>query len=71
MTQEQRVVLRCKVFNRPVEVCLLRCEFQGPTQPGLPEGWKVKECLEKDTDCYGRDCPFTMDGGNWPFEAWG
>ena len=34
-----------------------------------PDGsWKIVNCLDKDLDCFGKECVFTMDGGHWPFE---
>ncbi len=65
--QEQRVTLWCKVLGRLVEVVIARNHHAQPPVPGVPEGWKVTECLEKDTPCFGKGCPFTTDGGESPF----
>jgi len=64
--KEQRVTLWCKVLGRLVEAVLVESRAS-PTIPGVPEGWTVRECLDKDEGCFGKGCPFTMDGGETPF----
>lgn len=31
-------------------------------------GWRIVNCLDKDRPCFGQDCAFTKDNGQWPFE---
>jgi hypothetical protein len=66
MAEERHAAVWCKVLGKIVEVTLVRSHAGQMREPGVPEGWTVAECLDKDTDCYGRDCPFTTDGGEWP-----
>ena len=63
----QRVALWCKVLGKLVEVVLVRGRTVQPAVPGVSEGWRVMECLDKDTACFGKGCPFTTDGGETPF----
>lgn len=65
--EEPRVTLWCKVLGKLVEVVIVKGRAAQPTAPGLPEGWKVSECVDKDVECFGRGCPFTTDGGDSPF----
>ena len=64
--ETQRVTLWCKVLGRLVEVVLVRDPHASP-MPGAPAGWRVQDCLDRDADCFGKGCPFTMDGGEVPF----
>jgi hypothetical protein len=65
--EEQRVALWCKVLGKLVEASLRRGRTGEPAVPGVPDGWRVAACLDKDTECFGRGCPFTTDGGESPF----
>jgi hypothetical protein len=29
--------------------------------------WRIVNCLDKDRVCFGHNCAFTTDGGEWPF----
>ena len=62
-----RTTLWCKLLGRLVEVELAQDRTAGPCGPGIPEGWRVRACLEKDTVCYGTGCPFTTDSLESPF----
>lgn len=62
----RRVTLWCKVLGKLVEAVIVRHPNARPV-PGVPEGWLVKECLDRDTECFGKGCPFTTDGGDSPF----
>ena len=31
--------------------------------------WKIVNCLDKDETCFGLDCAFTTDNGEWPYKA--
>ena len=50
------------------------CKFLGKhvwailTQQG--EGtWRIVNCLDKDELCFGLECAFTTDNGEWPYKA--
>ena len=50
---------RCLILEREVWAILTKS----------PDGaWQIVNCLDKDVDCFGKECAFTMDGGHWPFE---
>ena len=35
-----------------------------------PDGtWRVVNCLDKDEACFGLECAFTTDNGEWPYET--
>ena len=68
---EQRVTLWCRVLGKQVETVLVRSPSTQPPIPGVPVGWTVRDCLDKDVECFGKGCPFTTDGGEVPFgEPW-
>lgn len=67
MVEQGPLTLWCKVLGKQVKVTLAETGRKTDPAPGLPEGWAVQECLDKDTECFGKDCPFTTDGGQWPF----
>ena len=31
--------------------------------------WRIVNCLDKDEACFGLDCRFTTDHGEWPYRA--
>lgn len=31
--------------------------------------WRIVNCLDKDEPCFGLDCAFTADQGEWPYKA--
>jgi hypothetical protein len=65
--ESRRSALWCKVLGKDV-MTILQPAGRGREQwPGVPAGWTVKECLDKDVECFGKGCPFTMDGGESPF----
>jgi len=69
--ETHRSTLWCKVVGKLVGVVLMRNPHAEPAS-GLPDGWEVANCLGKDTDCYGRACPFTLEEDvredvEWPF----
>jgi len=66
VTGRQHATLWCKVLGRVVEGILVEAN-QAPPTPGVPGGWRVAECLDKDAGCFGKGCPFTTDGGELPF----
>ena len=66
-TGGQRATLWCKMLGKLVEASLVRARTGQAAIPGVPEGWGVAECLDKDVECFGRGCPFTTDGGEVPF----
>ncbi len=65
--EEQRVTLWCKVLGKLVEASLVRSRIAQQAILGVPEGWRVADCLDKDVECFGKGCPFTTDGGDSPF----
>lgn len=71
--QAQRVALWCKLMGKRVEVVLGR-EPHVARRPGVPEGWRAEHCLGRDTACYDKGCPFTVeedvqDSMRWPFST--
>ena len=32
-------------------------------------GWRIVNCLDKDAACFGLNCAFTTDQGEWPYRA--
>ena len=30
-------------------------------------GWRIVNCLDKDAACFGLNCAFTTDQGEWPY----
>ena len=69
--ETQRTTLWCRVLGKLVGVVLIRTPHATP-KPGVPDGWEVEGCLDKDTSCYGRACPFTLEEDvredvDWPF----
>lgn len=67
MVEQKQSTLWCKVLGKYVGVTLMKTGQKADLSLGVPEGWAVRECLDKDTECFGKECPFTMDGGEWPF----
>ena len=73
MMETQRITLLCKLRSRRVEV-LLGQEPHAAHHPGIPEGWSAQSCLGRNTECYNKGCPFTVeedvqDSMRWPFTA--
>lgn len=31
--------------------------------------WRIVNCLDKDETCFGLECAFTTDHGEWPYRA--
>jgi hypothetical protein len=31
--------------------------------------WRIVNCLDKDRQCFQKNCVFTQDGGHWPFDG--
>ena len=58
--ETKQVTLRCSIFHKRVEVILIPRADAEP-RPGIPEGWEAQACLGKDTVCYGKPCPFTIE----------
>ncbi|MBI2885145.1 MAG: hypothetical protein HYY15_03115 [Candidatus Omnitrophica bacterium] len=59
-TQVKYQPCRCALMQREVWAILTKA----------PDGaWKIVNCLDKDLDCFGKECAFTMDGGCWPFAS--
>ena len=66
MMDEQRVTLWCKLFGKLVEAVIVQGHSASPS-PGVPPGWRVRECLDKDVECFGKGCRFTTDAVDSPF----
>ena len=58
--EERRTTLWCTIFRKRVEVILVPRDHAKP-RPGISEGWEAQACLGKDTACYGKPCPFTIE----------
>lgn len=58
--------LWCALLGQRVEVTLRRAP-RAQTIPGVPQGWTVETCLDRDTACYGTGCPLTTDAAGSPF----
>ncbi len=63
----RRVTVWCKVLGKLVEVQIAHDAAGVRAVPGVPPGWSVCACLDKDVECFGTGCPFTTDGGECPF----
>ena len=61
------MTLWCKILGKLVEVTLVTGRTGRSAVPGVPDGWRVAECLDKDVECFGKGCPFTTDGMDSPF----
>ena len=64
--EEQRATLWCKLLGKVVEVVMVQEHSTSPS-PGVPPGWRVRECLDKDVECFGKGCRFTTDAADSPF----
>ena len=31
--------------------------------------WRIVNCLDKDEPCFGLECAFTTDHGEWPYAS--
>lgn len=73
--ETQRTKLWCTVLGKSVAVMLVENPRASPA-PGIPEGWEAQQCLDKNTICYGKPCPFTVEEDvrgdvGWPFGSEG
>ncbi len=59
--------LWCKLLGQLVEVAVRPVQTKVALVPGLPNGFEVAGCIDKDQACFGTGCPFTTDGGDCPF----
>lgn len=71
--ETQRTSLWCRLLSKRVEVVLDK-DPRAVHRPGIPQGWEVASCLGRDTDCYNKGCPFTVeedvqDSMRWPFST--
>jgi hypothetical protein len=66
MTYPQ-TVLWCKLLGRLVTVAVKPAQTKAAPVPGLPQGFDVAACADKDHVCFGTGCPLTTDGGGCPF----
>lgn len=70
MSEEREALLRCNLIRKEIRVLLERepppaAHALMPLKKAAP--WRVKACLEKDTECFEQYCCFTTAGGSWPF----
>lgn len=50
--------IRCALLNKQVWAILTK----------QPNGsWRIVNCLDKDEACFGLNCAFTTDDGDWPY----
>ena len=57
-----------EIRYEPTRCQLLKQDVWAVVARQADETWRIVNCLDKHTGCYGLECAFTTDCGAWPYE---